>query len=194
MKVIKIILIVFAVLISFKLITGGIKVVNPFGFYPSSKNRFFLVKVNNQITMADSYVYTDVPIIPFVFYLRNKLEYSSMYSDEYDHTYVLVKNKEKVKIDIKTYECYYQGVRNRCSVYDKTVNKEKKFKINKMRVSRMTNPYETLYEGKYIKDITKYIDIDGAYEVTIYGKYNLTKFETSFYIYKNYYVFQKRNN
>ena len=60
--------------------------------------------------------------------------------------------------------------------------KEKKdTKYTNLTITRTSNPYEEVYSGKFINDITPYIKERGVYCIEITAKYSLIETKVYFY-------------
>ncbi len=58
-------------------------------------------------------------------------------------------------------------------------------KYTQVKITRTSNPYEVIYQGKYIDDITPYVVKKGNYHVAITAKHGLTESEVYFYFKNN---------
>ena len=54
-------------------------------------------------------------------------------------------------------------------------------KYTNLKITRTNKPYEVVYDGKYINDITKYVKEKGIYAVTITAEYSNIDTDVTFY-------------
>ena len=173
-----IIIIIIAII---KIFFGTIELYNIFGTSKSNA-RYYKVTVNNK-HVAVSYTATHtIPIIPFLVnfnsvYLGNSNivgdDTVAFYSDDSD----------KYIIDVNSYSCYYENIKTECTNNEQNMKKDNDTKYTKVKITRITNPHEVVYEGKYINNITPYITKKGQYHIEITARYELTKSEIYFYFY-----------
>ena len=74
---------------------------------------------------------------------------------------------ENIVFDFKVYECYTHtdNIRVSCDSFnEKYIRKEVKPKFKKMLIRKKQ---ETMYEGKYISDISEYVKDEGYYYIEI---------------------------
>lgn len=174
-------LFVLIIVIIIRGINGPFIINNPFG-YTSTSNRYFEIKINNKPLDSSYMLHFKIPLIPFMLYFDSSFGSSYEYYEDYSLAPVFDHTKD-VKLKLNTYECYYDGHRTTCNSWkDKT--KKKKYHAKKMVIYKYDSEGDSkiVYKGKYKENIGKYIDSEGGYEVVIYGRFNLTKFETSAYV------------
>lgn len=172
--------IILIIIVIIKIFFGTIELYNILGASPSNA-RYYKVMVNDK-QVAVSYTSTKkIPIIPFL------VNFNSVYmgnSDiEGDDTGNFYKDESnKYIIDINSYSCYYKEIQVECKNNQQEMKKNKDEKYPLLTITRTTNPYEVVYKGKYIENITPYITKKGQYHIGITSKYGLTKDEIYFYV------------
>lgn len=153
-------------------------VINNFFGYPSSSNRLYELKINDRLVNVNSYYSFKVPIIPYVLYVDSNNDDDFFVNETYGAAEFDLNNK--FNIELNTYECYYQNNRVRCRDFkDKT--KKKKYHLKEISITKMKDDGESsvVYKGKYLKDISKYINEEAYYDINFYGSYGFTKFEVN---------------
>ena len=178
-KIIIIMTIILIIVSVIKIFFGTIELYNIFGASKSNA-RYYKVTVNDK-HVAVSYIATHtIPIIPFLVnfnsvYLGNSNiagdDTVAFYSDDSD----------KYIIDVNSYSCYYENIKTECTNNEQNMKKDNDTKYTKVKITRITNPHEVVYEGKYINNIAPYITKKGQYHVEITARYGLTKSEIYFY-------------
>lgn len=180
-KLLKIFLSLICIL-GFRLLVGKILIPNIFGF-PSGYNRYFLIEFNDKPLSIEYKITNELPIIPFIVYLKSSTESMSKLSPEnVENFYYTV--EQDIKMNIKSFECYNNKSRIRCEYYDKTNLKEKKLRLSTMKITHTSNPYKLVYEGEYNSNIGKYLKYNGSYTINITGKYGLNTVHLTTYIIK----------
>ena len=171
-----IIVIIIAII---KIFFGTIELYNIFGASPS-KARYYKVMVNDK-QVAVSYISTKkISIIPFLVnfnsvYLGN----SNIEGD--DSSYFYSDGSDKYILDINSYNCYYNDIQVECTNNSQQMNKNDDDKYPLLTITRTSNPYEIVYEGKYTENIAPYITKKGVYHIGITAKHGLTTDEIYFY-------------
>ncbi len=180
-KLLKIFLSLICIL-GFRLFVGKILIPNVFGF-PSGYNRYFLIEFNDKPLSIEYKITNELPIIPFIVYLKSSTESMSKLSPENVENFYYTIEKD-IKMNIKSFECYNNKSRIRCEYYDKTNLKEKKLRLSNMKITHTSNPYKLVYEGEYNSNIGKYLKYNGSYTINITSKYGLNTVYLTTYIIK----------
>ena len=141
--------------------------------------------VNEKQTPVSYVLKHKIPIIPFLvnfnsYYLGNS------YIEENDSNYFLTDNSKNYIIDIDSYSCYSknQNYQTECQYNKQNMKQNTDTKYTNLSITRTSNPYEKVYTGKYIDDITLYIKEKGQYHIEITAKYGLIETKVYFYIIK----------
>lgn len=178
-KVLKFSLIAITIISLFKLFFGTIELYN-IAYYPASRTRFYKVTVNNEPTTVNYNLKHTIPIIPFLVNFNSiYLGGSDIVGDE--DPYYVENGSKKYIIDISSYNCYRDTYQVECKNSNQTMKENNDTKYTNLKIIRTTNPYEEIYNGKFIKDITPYINKKGIYYIGITAKYSLVETEVYFY-------------
>lgn len=171
-----IIVIIIAII---KIFFGTIELYNIFGA-PPSKARYYKVMVNDK-QVAVSYTSTKkIPIIPFLVNLNSVyLGNSNIEGD--DSSYFYSDGSDKYILDINSYSCYYNDIQVECINNKQKMKKNDDDKYPLLTITRTSNPYEVVYEGKYTENIAPYVTKKGVYCIGITAKHGLTTDEVYFY-------------
>lgn len=169
-----------AIVFIIKMTIGTIEINNIFG-YPKEKARFYKVTINNIPTTINYELNHKLPIIPFIVNLNSKYLGGSYFSEDEDSINFYHDNSEKYLIDIKSYSCFKGEYQVEC-IYDNQEMKENTdTKYTNLEIVRTSNPYEKIYNGKFIKDITSFVEKKGVYYVGITAKHKNTETKVYFY-------------
>lgn len=182
-KIIKISIIVIVLVILFKLIVGILEITNVFG-YPPNKVRFYKVTINDNPTSVEYELKSKVSIIPFFVNLNSYYLGGSYVKDDSDGSYFELTNEEKLIIDISSYSCFSKEYQIKCIYNDQYMKENNDTKYTNLKIIRTGNPYEEIYDGKYINDISKYITKKGVYNILITASYSNVETVVNFYIKK----------
>lgn len=164
-KIIMTILIIVIIILLIKIFMGNIELTSRFSRF-ESEARYYRVTINNKQLIASYNAHKRVPIIPYLIYSNSYYTgYSSANSKEQ------ITNNDKYILNIKSYSCYYNDEQIECesSRRDKRENNDEEY--IKLQIGNY-NTRETIYEGKYINDITSYIKDKGEYILCITSIYN----------------------
>lgn len=179
-----ILIIVIFVIASIKFFWGTINLPNVFG-YSSSNARYYIVKVNNkQVPVSYNHRHR-IPIVPFLvnidsYYLGNN------YIEGYDGFTFYDDNSDEYIISINSNSCFYQDkYQVECTKNTQNMKENNDTKYTNMKITRITNPHEIVYEGKVVKNIKTYLTQKGQYHVEITAKYGLNESKVYFYFEKN---------
>ena len=182
-KIIKHSVIVITILAVIKLFWGTIEIYNIFG-YPANRTRFYKVTLNDEAITVNYNLMHTIPIIPFfINFNSNYLGGNQVVGDDDDVNYYADGSKKYI-IDISSYKCYSNGYQVECKNSKQTMKKNNDTKYTNLKIVRTNNPYEELYNGIFIKDITSYIEEKGVYYIGITAKYSLVETEVFFYLKK----------
>lgn len=183
-KLIIIFTIVFLIIAIIKIFFGTIDIYNIFGASPS-KARYYKITVNGK-HVAASYVSTHkIPVIPFLVNFKSVyLGNSYIEGDDTGNDFFQDGSDEYI-VNIDSYSCYYNDIQVECKNDKQKMKKNNDDKYPLLTITRITNPHEIVYEGKYIEDIAPYITTRGQYHIGITAKHGLTTDEVYFY-FENY--------
>lgn len=183
-KITIVLLIIFFAIASIKIFFGTINLRNIFG-YSSSYARYYIVKVNNkQVPVSYNHRHR-IPIVPFLvnidsYYLGNN------YIEGYDGFTFYDDNSNEYIITINSNSCFYQDkYQVECTNNTQNMKENNDTKYTNMKITRITNPYEIVYEGKVIENIKTYLTKKGQYHIEITAKYGLNESKVYFYFEKN---------
>jgi hypothetical protein len=168
----KILLVIIIILIIiFKCTVGYIRV-NIYTFHKG-----YEVSLNNEyLSYQVSEEYTS-PIIPFFIQFYNYFD-----AMVYVNASNILENDDKYILSIKEYECYNRSYEHNvsCDSARDILKKDSNYVINylsnnnyKMNIKDSSG--KIIYNGKFIKDITKYLNADGYYFIEIMTKKNNIK-------------------
>lgn len=174
------ILLIIAIIILIKLIFGTIEINNIFG-YPKNKARFYKLTMNDK-TISVGYELTHkLPIVPFIVNLNSDYMGGNHIQDDEDGVYFYPDDSEQYIIEIKSYSCYKGDYQVEC-VYDNQNMKENyDTEYTNLKIVRTSNPYEEIYNGRFVNDITKFVEEKGVYYVGITAKYSNVETDVYFY-------------
>jgi hypothetical protein len=173
-------LIIIFIIIVIKVFFGTIELYNILG-YPSSKARYYKVTVNDKQVEV---VYTfdrKIPLIPFLVNFNSVYLGNSNIKND-DNGLVFYKDgSENYYINISSYKCYYNGVQVECTNNKQNMIATNDEKFTKLTITRTTNPYEIIYDGDFVNNITPYITVRGEYCIEITSRYGLNTSIIHFY-------------
>lgn len=166
-----------------KILFGTINIPNIFG-YPSSNARYYIVKVNNQqIPVSYNHRYR-IPIIPFLINLDSHY-LGNNYVEGYDGFTFYDDGSNEYIVTISSNNCYYKDkYQVECTKNTQQMKENNDTKYTNMKITRITNPYEIVYEGKVIENIEPYLTKKGQYHVEITAKYGFNESKVYFYFEK----------
>lgn len=173
-------IILISIVLIIKLTIGTIEINNIFG-YPKNKARFYKVTLNDKKTSVSYQLTNKLPIIPFIVNLNSEYLGGSHYLDDEDSVNFYHDNSEKYILNIKSYSCFEGNYQVECVYDDQMMKENNDTKYTNLEIVRTSNPYEKIYNGKFVKDITKYIAKKGVYYIGITAKHKNT--ETTIYFY-----------
>lgn len=179
-KLFKLVIIILLIIIIIKLFFGTIEIYNIFG-YPSNRTRFYKVTINNELNTVNYNLKHKIPIIPFLINFNSIYQGGNQIVKDLDDVYFYENNSEKYIIDISSYSCFYNNYQVDCRESTQKMIKNDDTKYTNLKIIRTSNPYEELYNGKFITDITPYVIEKGVYYVGITAKYSLVETEVFFY-------------
>lgn len=183
-KIIIIGTIVILLILIIKIFFGTIELYNIFGGSPS-KARYYYLTVNDK-QVAVSYISTKkIPIIPFLINFNSVYMGNSYIEDDDIGTFFYQDGSDEYKINVSSYSCYYQNIQTECKSNQQEMKKNNDEKYPMLTITRITNPYEVVYQGKIVEDIKPYITKRGQYHIEITAKHGLV--ETEMYFYFNNY-------
>lgn len=171
---------VLLIVLFIKIVFGTIDIPNIFG-YPPSKVRFYKVTVNGEATSVGYELKHEIPIIPYLINFNSRYFGLNYINGDEDVTTYLQNDSEKYVIDIESYSCYSNDYQVECKTDNQIMKKNSDTKYTNLQIVRTNNPYEEIYNGKFVNDITEYVKSKGVYYVGITAKHSLT--ETNVYFY-----------
>lgn len=162
------------VFIFIKVVWGSIELYNVLGYAPSFA-RYYDVKINGK-QYDVSYISTHkIPIIPFLVNFNSVYLGNNRVDSTDDLSYIYNDNSSKYKIEISSYKCYAKNIQVECIFPVKDMRKNNDEKYTKTVIIRTSNPYEKLYDGKYIDDFAPYVKEKGSYSIQIYVNYGMVE-------------------
>lgn len=175
-----IVLLVLLLIIIIKMFFGTIEINNILG-YPPSRSRFYKLTINGEPITTDYNLKHTIPVIPYFININSYHIGSSIIKEDNDGTYFYPNNKEEYIIDIESFTCYKEGLRVECKDENRELKETSDTKYTKLKITRTNNPYEEVYNGKYISNITKYVQEKGIYCVEVTAEYSLVETKINFY-------------
>ena len=179
-RIYRIIVVLILVIGIIKILFGTIEIYNPFG-YPASKARFYKVRINDELVTVDYDLNQRISIIPFLINFNNHYFGSSYIETDEDGTEYHPSNSNEYIIEIKSYTCYSLDYQVECMKDSQEMKENNDTKYTNLKITRTNKPYEVMYDGKYINDITKYVKEKGIYAVTITAEYSNIDTDVTFY-------------
>ncbi len=160
---------IITIFVIFKIFVGEIILENIASY---NKNRWYIVKINNESTTVhvDEKQYTT--IIPFMVRLKS-ISTANFYGDDPSISEIQVNKGDDINMTIESYTCSYEA-------YDMQMpcnsDKEKLIKTITNDTTynlfiRRNKHQEVMYDGVLINDISKYFPENGGYFVYITGNY-----------------------
>ncbi len=176
--------IIVIILVAIKVFFGTINIPNIFGF-PSSEARYYIVKVNDkQVPVSYNHRHR-IPIIPFFVNLDSHYLGNNYIEGDYGFTFN-DDNLNEYIVTISSNSCYYENkYQVECTKNTQDMKENTDTKYTNMKITRITNPHETVYDGKVLKDIKTYLTKKGQYHIEITAKYGLNESKVYFYFEKN---------
>lgn len=181
-KIIKWIFILILLIVLIKLFFGTINIPSPFLY---TKNRLYVVTVND-ITSTIGIVETKtVPLIPYL--INFKSHYSTFFNGEKEWSHFSINEGEKTILDIKSYNCFttLKNTKKQLGCQDQGENSIEELTNDTTYTLfiRKTKPnVKNLYKGKFINNITNYLNEKGTYIIQITGKYKNIESNIIFWI------------
>ncbi len=183
-KVMIFFLVIIGIILAIKIFFGTIELNNIFG-YPSNNARFYELNVNETKVNVSYQTKQQIPLIPFLINLNSYYLGYSKVNNDIGSDFVADDSKDYL-ININSYKCYSEsGYQVECKKINQTMKLSNNVQYKKMIITRTTKPLEEVYNGKYINDITKYVDDKGVYCIQIYVKHSLVTDELYFYFRKD---------
>lgn len=167
-------------IVSIKIFFGTIEIYNIFG-YPQSKARFYKVTINDEPTTVGYTITHKIPVIPFLINFNSKYIGANIISNDEDDTTYKPDNSEKFIIDIDSYSCYSKEYQVECKNDNQEMKNNNDTRYTNLQIVRTNNPYEEIYNGKFVNDITEYVKTKGYYYVGVTAKHSLTETVVYFY-------------
>lgn len=162
-------IIVIAGIVFIKLYFNTVTITSPFR-YPPQKTRGYVISVNNEEISSINKTEENITLIPYFLYFKRK--YNGFNDiNGLDATYYGY-NQSKYIIDIKSYKCFYNTFQVQCSTKSDGKELVEDVTYNNMRIIKIAETSEEIYNGQYITDISKYLIKSGDYQVEITGSYD----------------------
>ncbi len=165
--------IIILFLIRFSL--GKLEFRNPFGFV-ENETRAYKLTINDYLLSSVANKKKSFPIIPFVVDFVTTGEDTSYYTDE-ERSVSTIPTAPKYELDAASFSCYskkYDGYQESCKqdkmFIDLTLNDDTEYYD-----LIIYKEDEIVYEGKFIKDITPYIESGYKYKLKILAKHSSIK-------------------
>ena len=178
-KFIIILSIILIIVVVIKVFFGTIELYNIFGAIPS-KARYYKITVNDKQVAASYTSIHKIPIIPFLVNFNSVYLGNSYIEGNDTGSHFYSDGSDKYIIDISSYNCYYNDIQTECKNDQQKMKRNNDEKYPSLIITRITNPHEVVYEGKYVDDIAPYITTRGQYNIKIIAKYGLTTDEVYF--------------
>lgn len=177
----KVILIIIICIIIFKFIVGTIEINSPLDY---SKNRLYKVTVNKTPVTVQVIDHYRTFIIPFFLY------FNAYYKNTYpgmdtDSIYYIVPDKTQYLLDIESYSCYSKNNERQveCQIEDNFHQKKNNdTTYTNLYIRRNGRPETEMYDGKFINNITSYIQQKGVYYIRIDAKYGNVTSKIEFFL------------
>lgn len=179
-KIIKLFSIIIIIVLIIKVFFGTIELYNVFG-YSKSKARYYKVTINDKQVPVSYTLRHKVPIIPYLvnfnsYYLGNS------YIKGQDNNTFKADGSSKYILNINSFSCYYdEKYLIECTNNGQYMKENNDTKYSNLKITRTSNPYNEVYNGKYIDDITPYVTTNGIYHIEITAKYGLIETKVYFY-------------
>lgn|GEM_PF-5359375 len=160
---------ILTLLILFKIFVGEIILENIASY---NKNRWYVVKINNEPATVHVDEKQFTTIIPFMVRLKS-ISTENFYGDNPNISEVEVNKGDSINMTIESYTCSYEAydMQMPCN-YDKeklikTITNDTTYNL----FIRRNKYQEVMYDGVLINDISKYFPEKGGYFVYITGNY-----------------------
>ncbi len=131
--------------------------------------RMYNVSINDQLLPNSVAYHERKDGIPFILTYDTKYNYSF-----YGENTRIVPITNTYTLDIENYKCYSKKMNNyvvRCYTHDNSSLSIKKQKDDYYYTLRIKYEGKTIYDEKYITDLTPYLQESGTYEITIIASY-----------------------
>lgn len=168
------------IILFIKIFFGTVEVYNPFG-YPASKARYYKVTVNDKPVAVAYTLIRKIPVIPYLFYLNSVYLGNSSIGGDNNDAFFFEDGSSKYVIDVHSYNCYYNTIQIECQNNEQTMKPNMDEKYPMLTITRISKPYEVVYQGKFIKDIAPYVKEKGQYHIEITSKYSFNESKIYFY-------------
>ncbi len=183
-KRLKVLLVIIIMGIMFKIFFGTLEF-NNFFEYSSSKGRYYKITVNEKQIPASYSLRHKIPIIPFLINFNSYYIGSSDIEGYNNDNFFSFNTSEKYIIGIESFNCYYYDLMIECKNNNQKMKKNNDTRYTSLIITTATKPYERVYEGKFIEDITPYVEKKGKYHIEITAKYRFFN-EAKIYFYFNH--------
>lgn len=180
-KIIKITLLIIVVFTIVKLIWGSIELSNIMG-YPSSSVRYYDLKVNGEKVNTHYTIRHKITLFPYLIHFNSyKTGSYELIDIDNDTDQYLADGYNKYILSIDSYKCYKDSYQVECKNDLQKMKKTKDTRYTQVIITRTSNPYEEVYNGKFINDITEYVSKKGVYSVEVIAKHSLVETTIQFY-------------
>lgn len=125
----------------------------------------FLLSLNNQVINTYYEEEIDKVTIPYVLFRTAKKSDWNTYQSE---NYVYEENSlEKMSLSLEELECYHVQYEFRVGCNLKQNPKTKTVKRNNVEELTIIRGVKTIYQGKWIEDVSKYMNQEGKYTIQL---------------------------
>lgn len=150
---------------------------------PVDDGRYYKVTINDKHIPVWYDEVMKIPILPFLINVCGSYsginEANGLGSNNYYYDKV-----NKYVLNIESYKCYFGNYQMECKNDTHVMKKNNDTKYTWLEISNEYDEDDIKYSGKYIDDITGYINEKGNYKVEITAKHGLSKSKIYFYIVK----------
>lgn len=166
---------------------------------PNKIDRYYEIELNGSPFNVGVIRNEKVPFIPFVLYWDRVKEFTSypkkelaqqtisadnyilsiqVYSSMDEEYFIEELKQKKISVNIKNMKIYKYKYYDKNEDYVKIINIENYTALEVQKRKEFFNKdlYEIVYDGKYIEDITNYINDDNLYGIELYYKKNTLRF------------------
>ena len=166
----------------FKVLVGTIEITAPVSY---SKNRLYKIRINDSPITFEVLDKHKIPIVPFFINLNtyHKDTYFGIKAGSLDNYPESSKGKYILKIE--SYACYSKNKERQVGC--QTDNNFHEVKTNditckKIYIRRNGRPEKVKYDGKFINDITPYLQEKGLYYIRVDVEYKNVKSKIEFFV------------
>lgn len=177
----KVIFIILIGIILFKVIIGTIELNSPFEY---SKNRLYEITINDKPVTYTATDHHRVFIIPYFLYW-NSYHLNTYYGIDYDAVYYINPEESEYILNVESYSCYSKNKERQieCQVEDNFYERKNHDTVyTNLYIRKNGKPEKEMYDGKFIKNITPYINEKGIYYVRVDAEYENVSSKLEFFL------------